>query len=266
MSAGELRPMGVGDILDTTFRLYRQRFLTFLLIALAVYLPYAILVSLLESATPAVVVQAGPAAQPQFSAQAFGLRMVAMGLFWIILIPLSTAALIQNISASYLGERLSAGDSYARAMPRLLPMLGTQILVTLAVAIGFCLFVVPGIIFSLWFFVAIPVVILETKGGFRAMGRSRQLMKGNLDKALKLALALFLLSFIFGMVMNLLLRFVPWPHPALATFVASILPVLWLPIQTAPGILLYYDLRIRKEAFDLEQLSAMLNQPAPAAT
>jgi hypothetical protein len=67
------------------------------------------------------------------------------------------------------------------------------------------------------------------------------------------------------MVINVLLHFVPWPHPAMAMFVASILPALWLPIQTAPSILLYYDLRIRKEAFDLQQLSAMMNQPAPAA-
>jgi len=40
------------------------------------------------------------------------------------------------------------------------------------------------------------------------------------------------------------------------------LPALWLPIQTAPSILLYYDLRIRKEAFDLQKLSETLNQPA----
>ena len=37
MAMHELRPMGIGDILDATFRLYRQRFVTFLLIALIVY-------------------------------------------------------------------------------------------------------------------------------------------------------------------------------------------------------------------------------------
>ncbi len=45
MAVPELRPMGIGDILDVTFRLYRQQFLTFLLIALTVYVPYALLVA-----------------------------------------------------------------------------------------------------------------------------------------------------------------------------------------------------------------------------
>ena len=45
MAAQQLRPMGIGDILDVTFRLYRQRFLTFLLIALVVYVPYALLLA-----------------------------------------------------------------------------------------------------------------------------------------------------------------------------------------------------------------------------
>ena len=42
MAVPDLRPMGIGDILDVTFRLYRRRFLTFLLIALVVYIPYAL--------------------------------------------------------------------------------------------------------------------------------------------------------------------------------------------------------------------------------
>ena len=235
-----------------------------MLIALVVYLPYAILLSLLQGSGP-VVAETDPSMGPQVNGNAVGLRMIGVGLFTLILMPLCTAALIHNISATYLGERLSAGDSYARAMPRVLPLLWTQFLVGVVVMLGILMFVVPGIIFSLWFSVAIPVVILESMAGFRAMGRSRQLVRGNLDKALKLGLAVFFLSFIFGMVINALVRFVPWPHPALATFVVSILPALWLPIQTAPSILLYYDLRIRKEAFDLEQLSAMMNQPAPAA-
>ena len=38
-----------------------------------------------------------------------------------------------------------------------------------------------------------------------------------------------------------------------------------LPFQTAPAILFYYDLRIRKEAFDLQLLSRSLSDtPMPA--
>ena len=44
-------------------------------------------------------------------------------------------------------------------------------------------------------------------------------------------------------------------------FVQNLVNVLVLPIQTAPLILLYYDLRIRKEAFDLQMLSSAMEQP-----
>jgi hypothetical protein len=262
MSVHELRPMGIGDILDTTFRLYRQRFLTFLLIALAVYIPYAILMGLSESSGPAFTAGAGPSAGPQLNPLGFSLQMIGVAFFSLILFPLCLAAMVHNISASYLGETLSAGDCYARAMPRVLPLLGTQVIVGIVVMIGFLLFIVPGVIFSLWYYVVVPVVILEGAAGFRALGRSRELVRGNLGKAFVLGLVVFLLSAIFGGVLQGVAKFVPWPHPALATFALSILPALWLPIQTAPSILLYYDLRIRKEAFDLQQLSETLNQPA----
>ena len=45
MSEVMLRPMGVGDILDATFRLYRANFVTFALIGLVAYVPYALVVA-----------------------------------------------------------------------------------------------------------------------------------------------------------------------------------------------------------------------------
>ena len=49
--------------------------------------------------------------------------------------------------------------------------------------LGFVLLIVPGIIFSLWFYVLVPVVVLEGVTGTAALGRSRELMRGNLGKA-----------------------------------------------------------------------------------
>ncbi len=280
MATQELRPMGIGDILDTTFRLYRQRFLTFLLIALVVYVPYALFLTVF---TPSVIAPELSIAAP--GENPFDLdssrRMMAQGrspgaidvtglIFWIIgilifsfvLIPLCTAAMIQNISASYLGEDLSAGASYGRAAPRFLPLMGTQVLVFLVVMVGLVLLIIPGIIFSLWFLIVGPVVILEGVGGTSALGRSRELMRGNLGKGFSLMFVVGILCAVLGWIFGLLIGLVPWPHASLALFVQTVLPGLWLPIQTSPLILLYYDLRIRKEAFDLQKLAEALGQPA----
>ena len=134
MIAQELRPMGIGDILDVTFRLYRQRFLTFLLIALVGYVPFALFMGVIQALMPAqvLVAQQGPGAfQPPIQNQGqpmpeinvgavfavFGVMMAGIAIFLLVLFPLCSAAMIHSISASYLGEDLSAGASYARAAP-----------------------------------------------------------------------------------------------------------------------------------------------------
>lgn len=281
MASYELRPMGIGDILDTTFRMYRERFLPFLLIALVVYVPYAFLLALSAPfqtpAQPVFIPQAtfseGEMQTPTFDESNLVVKPNPVGailgilgtiIYAFVLFPLCTAALVHNISASYLGEDLTAGQSYTRALPRLPGLLGTQILVGLAVFAGFLLLIVPGIIFSLWFLVCVPVVILENKAGPSAMGRSRELMRGNLNKGFVLALVLTALGFIINFALQMLTTLVPMPHPSISIFISTMVAAVILPIQTAPWTLLYYDLRIRKEAFDLQKLSEALSQaPAP---
>jgi hypothetical protein len=197
-----------------------------------------------------------------FNATGLIFWFIGILVFGIVLIPLCTAAMIQNISASYLGESLTVGASYSRAAPRLLPLMGTQILVGLIVLLGFVLLIVPGVIFSLWFLIVGPVVILEGVAGTSALGRSRELMRGNLGKGFSLMFVVGILCGIIGWILGIVIALVPWPHPSLAVFVQTVVPVLWLPIQTAPLILLYYDLRIRKEAFDLQKLAEAMGQPA----
>jgi hypothetical protein len=274
MTTRELRPMGIGDILDTTFRLYRERFLTFLLIALVVYVPYALLLTLFQpfqtASAPTIhqqalqyhahVMQTSPVTESNLMGTVLG----GLGnlIFVIVLLPLCGAALVHNISASYLGETLTAGQSYARAAPRLLGLLGTQFLATLVIMVGFILLVVPGIIFSLWFLLIAPVVILECTAGPSALGRSRELMRGNISKGFALGLCVGILSFIIAWALSMLTTLVPLPHPAIGVFFHAVLQALILPIQTAPWILLYYDLRIRKEAFDLQKLAEALSPVA----
>ncbi|MEN6449119.1 MAG: hypothetical protein ABFC96_01385 [Thermoguttaceae bacterium] len=284
MSAQELRPMGIGDILDTTFRLYRQRFLVFLLIALVVYLPFGVFMGVYEAMMPKPSPYAAstaysshqatdfrfqehgravfPKADPQAAIMAGSVALVGIFLFMVVLVPLCSAALIENISASYLGETLSAGASYGRAAHRLLPLLWTEIIAGVATMVGYVFCIVPGVIFSLWFLLIAPVVVLERTNGSTAMGRSRQLMQGNLGKGFSLMLVVALLAFAVNFALGAVIGLVPWPHVALRAFVQNIVPAVLLPIQTAPAILLYYDLRIRKEAFDLQKLSEALGQPA----
>jgi hypothetical protein len=135
-------------------------------------------------------------------------------------------------------------------------------LVGLAVAFGFCLLVVGAVIFGLWFMLVSPVVILENHGAIASLKRSRELMRGNLDKGFKLGLAVLLIGAVFQLAVGFAVGMVPWPHPFLASFVGTVIPAVIVPVQLAPSVLLYYDIRIRKEAFDLTRLAEQLGRPA----
>lgn len=186
-------------------------------------------------------------------------------MIWFLLVyPLCIGALVHSISAGYLGEELGAVDSFRRALPRLLRLILAQFLATIVVMIGLVLLVVPGVIFSLWFLVLAPVAMLEQRGVTGTLKRSRELMRGNTGKGFAVSLVLGFVGVIFANVTVVCVALVPWPHPFLQAFATQVANCLILPIQTAPYILLYYDLRIRKEAFDLERLAQDLGTVSTA--
>jgi hypothetical protein len=268
----EFRPMSVSDILDTTFRLYRERFVAFFLISLMVYVPYTLLITLITPTPSPGAPAANPFATPSRGAPAPAtpkldpMTAVAGGLgvflFACILLPLCSAALTINISSAYIGKELSAGASYQLALPRLAALVGTQILAGLMVILGIPLLIIGAVIFAFWFYVVAPVVILEGVAGPKALGRSRELMRGNIGKAFLVGLLAGIIAGIIALIAGIVIGLVPWPHPILAALAQSLVSAAVLPISVAPIVLLYYDLRIRKEAFDLQMLSTAMAQPA----
>jgi MFS family permease len=293
----DLRPMGIGDILDTAIKLYKRRFATFVTISAVVYLPYALAMALLTSLarsfgmTPSTggdtsfwsrvdfprfpssvassLADASAWSAPGTGFGAMGLSPLALVasalvafvgamLFLGLVYPLCSGALILNISAGYLGEELSAAESYGRVLRRLGRLLTAQFLVTLWVALGILFCVVPGILISLRLMVVPAVVLLEAENSSGSLRRSRALMAGNLGKGFLLGLVAALLGAVVSAAGGWVIRLVPWPSEFLATFLVNLLPAFTLPLSAGTMVLLYYDLRIRKEAFDLQHLAAKM--------
>lgn len=297
MSTTELRPMGIGEILDTVFRLYKRRFATFAAIAAVVYVPYAflmaILTSLARSVTPAPpeggdngffnVSASLPglvdAARLHAMGSTFTARMalgdfassmvgmltialttiVALLLFMSLVYPLAAGALTVNISALYLGEELGAAESFGRVFRRLGHLLFAQFLATVVTFFGFVFFIVPGVLALFWFTLVPTVALLEDRSATETLRRSRALMAGNLGKAFVLGVVLWLLGVVVGAVTSALIRVVPWPLPFIGDFLANLVTGLMLPLQVGAIVLFYYDLRIRKEGFDLQFLATHMD-------
>jgi ABC-type multidrug transport system fused ATPase/permease subunit len=134
----------------------------------------------------------------------------------------------------------SVGDLFRGVAPVAVPLLAVSLIVGILVGIGFVLLLVPGLFLLTIWAVTAPVVVLEGKGPIDALGRSRELVRGNGWSVLGLMVLLFVLMFgvsfvagVIGAVGGDLLR-------ALLTFVAT---VAIAPLSALAVSVLYFQLR-----------------------
>ena len=189
--------------------------------------------------------------------QFLGTQYIALTAFQSSIV---TAAGVIVISESLLGKLVSIGKAYSRILNSLFPLLGALLLFTFAVSIGLIV-VIPGIIVYVWFCLATPVVIIEREGGFGALKRSRVLVKGFFQKAFLLVVSLtgvqtFVAIFplILSLNSSILLS-------SFFSLFSICLLLLIEPFKIISTTMLYYDLRIRKEGYDLQVLAQELATP-----
>jgi hypothetical protein len=255
-------PMSIGQILDRTFSIYKRNFVRFLAIVAVVTVPLRLAYLGGVLALTGLSAQQGPEAFP-FDAAAVGV-LVLGGLVLMLGNTLCNAALLRGVSQTYLGSSISVGEAYRKVLPKLLALIVAAFLVGLLTMIGFILLIVPGVIILLRFAVTVPAIVVEDVGATRGMGRSWRLAAGNTGKILGLFLCVALIGFIANTVFQGATRVLAHQCPEQARFFVSQLgslvgDVFVMPISATATILLYYDLRIRKEGFDLEMLAQRLS-------
>jgi uncharacterized membrane protein len=202
----------------------------------------------------------------------FGLTLI----YYVILMALSsiaTAATVFIVSESYLGRPLFAREALARATPLIWRLIVCSILLAMLVGIGLIFFLIPGVILACGLAVAFPALVLEndaTPTG--ALARSWNLTRGSRLRLFGLLLTLLVLLYIplvaIGAVASVLLPASMGAGPGagataglVAVALAGIVQLFVYPLFYCVLTVAYYDLRVRKEGFDLEVLAATL-QPA----
>jgi hypothetical protein len=274
--APRLKPMTSTEILDGAFRLYRNNFATFLGILAIAYVPIiAIMMAVtgvLLSNLDTLAVQADRNEVPPEVIVVFLIAVGGGVLYMLIAMPLATGALTAAVGARYLNEPISIGKAYGHVMPMFFKYLGTTMLSGLAIALGFPFCLAPGFLFMTWFFASSPICVLEGLGGTAAMGRSRELVRGHGGRVFGLLFLSIILqnavsapvNFGADLLSKLLIKSLVTQN-LVSSAVQQGFNMLITPFFSVIVILLYYDLRIRKEAFDLEVLAQNLGKAAPKA-
>jgi len=283
----DLRPLSLGEILDRTFTLYRRNFLLFLGVAA---LPHLLVLVLNLSQTivlPTVGRQAPTANSQLYAGGALGIvALVARLLAYMF----SQGGTVYAVSELYLGRPIGIGQSFGRLRGELGNLFGVLFLNGLLVfgapvacfigavvggapalvLLGFVLLIFPGFYFACRLLVCVPAALLENIGPRTSLERSFTLTKDNALRAfiiyvlylilLYAASGLLSWPFIFGVASAqkdpVMLR--TWL--SLTQVGAFAAEVLVSPVLTIAAAVYYFDLRVRKEAFDLQ---FMMNPTGP---
>jgi hypothetical protein len=147
-------------------------------------------------------------------------------------------------------------------------VLATWILWVIVIAIGTVLLIIPGIYLAVVLCLSLPALLFEGGGPFHAFGRSRSLVKGRFWPTLGLLLVGYLLVAIIGAIIQAILVGIAGASgssvvpSAIATVIGSTLSnAITTPYLAAVLTILYFDMRVRKEGFDLQLMAGEMGAP-----
>ena len=138
----------------------------------------------------------------------------------------------------------SAGQLLSAATPVLGQLILVGIVAGIGIVIGFVLIIVPGLILITIWSVAAPVVVLERPGVFAALGRSRELVRGNGWQVFGVIFVLFFLVLFVGSGIEIA---ADSAGTAVGLVARVIVGVLTAPFSALAAAVLYFELQ-RKRA------------------
>jgi hypothetical protein len=263
-----LRPLSTGELLDKTFTLYRQNFPLFFGIAALPQIGLFILVTTmrgLEFATRG--------AQSMTGAATLGIVVLVAALAYMVGALVATgitqAATTFAVSSLYLGEPATVKGAYARVKGMVWLSVRVVFSVGFLVGLGFILFIIPGIIVLRRYSLAVPAAVLEKIKTGQALERSRRLSEGSGGRVLLIYVLMLVLvyavaigaAWLAALVFRTQLVQNSFTAKVINQFVSFLVGAAVGPVMTIAFSLLYYDQRVRKEAFDIEHMMKAL-QPA----
>ncbi|MED5261029.1 MAG: hypothetical protein VX574_01340 [Myxococcota bacterium] len=103
-----------------------------------------------------------------------------LGIALVLLSVISGGALARAVAGIVADRPLRFGEAYGDGLAQVFPLAWTAILAGILIGIGTLFLLVPGIYLALCFTFIYAVVMLEAVSGAAALGRSRELARGNL--------------------------------------------------------------------------------------
>jgi hypothetical protein len=285
-----LRPLSLGEVLDSAFTLYRRNFASFVAVALGPTLAMVAVAWLSGASGVADPLNVDFGAIAMFLFVVVGASLVMWG------------ALTHLASSAYGGVPASPGAALSVALSRFFPLLGASILALVVIVVAFfAVAVVGGVVMAVaiptmaisgaagtvvgvfliiaifvamvalyalagaFFFAVFPAVVIEGKGPASAIARSIQLARGALGRLVGLiivcgfivylpVLGVMVLTGTFSTVYDV--NAAQAAQGSTALLLQQVLTwtsgALTTPFLVGALVVQYYDRRVRTEALDVQ--------------
>lgn len=269
-----LRPLEIGDVLDETFRMYRRNFVVLGGLSVLFSIPLAAISGYGYFALFSFAASSATSGNPNDLNNLYAsLLPFAVGaLINLAILPFLYGSVAYAACQAALGDPVTMWGAIKGAFSRYLQVGAYYILFGLMI-LAFCLF-------PLWIWIAVgwvavmPVMFIERTGLIAAMGRSWRLVQNRWWRTFLILFLMYIVTVVVSLALGAFLYLAQAimtifisPFLALAIYEGAVVlaSALINPIFLIAIVLIYFDLRVRKEALDLFQLAQHVAPEAPPA-
>ncbi len=239
--SGDLEPRDLGDLISETYNVYARDFWPFLVIASVPQIPLFI-----------------ASVSPDSGA-------VLFFLLGLLLIPLSVGATIYAVVQQRLSKMINVGECFRYSLQMVVMLILAFILVVLAlIGSAILMLILIGIplyfyLLVIWFF-ASHVIIIEGRGPISALGRSNDLVKGSWWRVFGIGVVFTLIMIGLFLVALIPFGILTIFAPVLGSVFFAVISAVLFPITYIGGTLVYIDLRVRKEDYNLDMMASEIRR------
>ena len=214
------RTIDIGAVLSQVIETYQKYLAVLVSAALVVFLPVALLAAIFaNSGAGSLLVSV--------------VSIVAS--FWFTGV---VVRLVQDVQDGRLDASL--GELFNSVTPVLFPLILLGIVAGIAIGIGFVLLIVPGLILITIWSVAAPALVVERTGVFEALGRSRELVRGNGWQVFGVIVAIFAITIVLAIIIGAIGAI--GDSAVLRFIVQLVLNVLIAPVSALAASIIYFAL------------------------
>jgi hypothetical protein len=273
----ELRPLRVTEVIDRAARLYAKNALTLWRVVIPIVVVTEVVFTLIN-------LSAVPSGSEVINGKLFATTLdtnvgpynTAVALetvvAFIVVAQIIFGVLLRVFSEAYLGQRPNGGAALRFAVRRMPGMVVIGVLYAIVVVAGSIALVIPGIYLYIACSLAFAAYVIEGRTGFGALGRSRELVRGRWWATFGAILLYSVIAGVASFGLPAVLASLEsgssvsvTAYIVLLRVVNLVVWVLIAPLGAAVTTTIYFDLRVRKEAFDIQTLSEHLGMTTAVA-